>query len=177
MSLFVLTFGVGIVQLSIVTPAPPAIRIVTRALSSAPPLPNQFLGLTAVIAACLSSGFASTYFERVLKTPFSSRGSTTISPPPSIWIRNIQLSIFGLAAGIPIVFYEMSIGGSTWSKGLVAGGNWWEGLSWNGTRGSVGFFYGEFFEGFNGLTWVVVFLQVTGGLLGGKSSPSLYLLN
>ena len=51
----------------------------------------------------------------------------------------------------------------------MAGGNWWEGFSWGGTRGSVGYFYGEFFEGFNGLTWVVVFLQVTGGLLGGES--------
>lgn len=174
-------------QLSIVTPSAPVImtrlpppsailaaavhsnRIVARAIIEDRPAPNQLLGLTAVIAACLSSGFASTYFERVLKTPSTYRGSTTISPPPSIWIRNIQLSIFGLAAGIPIVFYEMSVSGTGLGK-AVAGGNWWEGFSWGATRGSVGFFYGQFFQGFNALTWAVVFLQVTGGLLGGQFS-------
>lgn len=142
-----------------------AAEVVTRAA------PSQFLGLTAVIAACLSSGFASTYFERVLKTaPSATHDSAAPSPPPSIWIRNIQLSIFGLAAGLPIVFYEMSRNWSTggvWSGGMIAGDNWWEGFSWGATKGGVKIFYGEFFEGFNNLTWAVVFLQVTGGLLGG----------
>ncbi|ORY00831.1 nucleotide-sugar transporter [Basidiobolus meristosporus CBS 931.73] len=45
-------------------------------------LQNPLIGFGAVIAACLSSGFAGCYFEKIIK-----KGGT------SMWIRNIQLGI------------------------------------------------------------------------------------
>ena len=46
---------------------------------------NRTLGLIAVFAACVLSGLAGVYFEKVLK------GSNA-----TLWIRNIQLSFFSL---------------------------------------------------------------------------------
>ncbi|RMZ88941.1 hypothetical protein DV736_g3836, partial [Chaetothyriales sp. CBS 134916] len=77
-SLLILTMGVGCVQIP----------------SSAANMPriegNYFIGIFAVAIACLCSGLAGVYFERVLKT-----GSTT-----SIWVRNIQLSVGCLAIAV-----------------------------------------------------------------------------
>lgn len=114
------------------------------------------------MAACLSSGFASTYFERMLKKP-SSR-SETAEAHPSLWIRNIQLSLFGLAAGLPIVWYEMQGG---WTKGDDGRSLSLEG-GWMGDAMETGrVLAGSFFEGFNEMTWAVIGLQVMGGLLAG----------
>lgn len=41
---------------------------------------SQFVGLMAVLLACVSSGFAGVYFEKILK-----------ETRQSIWVRNIQL--------------------------------------------------------------------------------------
>lgn len=195
---------------------------------------NQMLGLTAVILACLSSGFASTYFERVLKakpsatlpsTPLTGLTSVTTtssssfknfdpslpSPPPpppqnlgvpSIWIRNIQLSLFGLLFGLPIVIYDIlhslpsppassissylpeslsptsqilrhsfPVRGETqtgWNSLVAIIQNGLGEQGWgNAGRGTLGTLGGIIFEGFDGMTWFVVALQVTGGLLGG----------
>jgi solute carrier family 35 (UDP-sugar transporter), member A1/2/3 len=46
---------------------------------------NASLGLVAVFAACMLSGLAGVYFEKVLK------GSNA-----TLWIRNVQLSFFSL---------------------------------------------------------------------------------
>jgi len=54
---------------------------------------DQLTGLMAVLTACLSSGFAGVYYERLVKT----------SSQPSIIIRNLQLGIFSItlaAAGM-----------------------------------------------------------------------------
>ncbi|ELK33925.1 UDP-galactose translocator [Myotis davidii] len=50
---------------------------------------NPGVGLTAVVASCLSSGFAGVYFEKILK------GSSG-----SVWLRNLQLGLFGTVLGL-----------------------------------------------------------------------------
>lgn len=49
---------------------------------------SQFVGLMAVLMACVSSGFAGVYFERILK-----------ETKQSVWLRNIQLGVFSFAFG------------------------------------------------------------------------------
>lgn len=46
---------------------------------------SQFVGLMAVLMACVSSGFAGVYFEKILK-----------ETKQSVWVRNIQLGEYGL---------------------------------------------------------------------------------
>nr|XP_057920933.1 solute carrier family 35 member A3b isoform X2 [Doryrhamphus excisus] len=48
----------------------------------------QFVGLMAVLMACISSGFAGVYFEKILK-----------ETKQSLWVRNIQLGLFGFVFG------------------------------------------------------------------------------
>lgn len=57
---------------------------------------NYAVGLSAVFAYCSCSGFASVYFERLLKRPTS--GGTT-----SLWIKNAQIYFFGSAVGALIM--------------------------------------------------------------------------
>lgn len=47
------------------------------------------LGLTAVILACCTSGFAGVYFEKILK-----------GQKVSVWMRNIQLGLFSIVLGM-----------------------------------------------------------------------------
>lgn len=167
-SLFILTLGVGIVQLHSAAPAPhlPSSPATPLNLDSHP-APNPVLGLVAVMAACLSSGFASTYFERMLKKPASSTDENEGSQSqPSLWIRNIQLSLFGLAAGLPIVWYEMQGG---WTKGDDGRSLSLEGGWMGGAMETSRVLAGSFFEGFDEMTWAVIGLQVMGGLLAGAS--------
>ncbi|XP_043114458.1 UDP-N-acetylglucosamine transporter-like isoform X1 [Puntigrus tetrazona] len=87
---------------------------------------SQLMGLLAVLVACFSSGFAGVYFEKILK-----------ESKQSVWIRNIQLGLFGLVFGLGGVFaYD---GERVQENGL--------------------------FQGYNGLTWTVVALQALGGLV------------
>lgn len=46
----------------------------------------HFAGLLAVVCACLLSGFAGIHFEKILKS----------SAAVSIWMRNVQLSVFAI---------------------------------------------------------------------------------
>uniref|UniRef100_A0A8C3HW05 Solute carrier family 35 member A2 n=1 Tax=Chrysemys picta bellii TaxID=8478 RepID=A0A8C3HW05_CHRPI len=69
------------------------------------------VGLVAVVVSCLSSGFAGVYFEKILK------GSSA-----SVWLRNVQLGIFGTLLGLVGMWWaegaavspslERSLGGS-----------------------------------------------------------------
>uniref|UniRef100_A0A224Z546 UDP-N-acetylglucosamine transporter n=1 Tax=Rhipicephalus zambeziensis TaxID=60191 RepID=A0A224Z546_9ACAR len=86
----------------------------------------RFLGLLAVLASCLSSGFSGIYLEKMLK-----------EITWSLWIRNIQLAIFGFLLGIAAMLV------SDWNQ-LLDGG---------------------FFQGYNAVTWMVILLQTFGGLV------------
>ncbi|XP_068604615.1 solute carrier family 35 member A3b [Brachionichthys hirsutus] len=87
---------------------------------------SQVVGLMAVLMACVSSGFAGVYFEKILK-----------GTKQSVWLRNIQLGLFGFAFGI---------GGMAMYDG--------ERVRQSGM-----------FQGYNGITWTVVVLQAGGGLI------------
>ncbi|THD23614.1 Solute carrier family 35 (UDP-N-acetylglucosamine (UDP-GlcNAc) transporter) member 3 [Fasciola hepatica] len=83
------------------------------------------IGILAVSMASVSSGFAGVYFEKILK-----------GTAPSIWIRNIQLAIFGIAVGLFGVYtYD--------GKAVIEKG---------------------FFQGYTLLAWLVVALQTCSGL-------------
>jgi UDP-sugar transporter A1/2/3 len=75
-SIVALTLGVGLVQLSQVN-------------STGNAKGNSLAGLISVILGCVTSGFAGVYFEMVLK-----------STSASIWLRNIQLSLIGIAMSL-----------------------------------------------------------------------------
>ncbi|NWT63342.1 S35A2 protein, partial [Erythrocercus mccallii] len=87
LSLALLFAGVALVQ------AEQARAVPSVSLSPSPgpegPAQSYAVGLAAVAASCLSSGFAGVYFERLLKR---SGGS--------IWVRNVQLGAVGTAVGL-----------------------------------------------------------------------------
>ncbi|XP_053551580.1 UDP-galactose translocator [Bombina bombina] len=87
---------------------------------------SYIVGLVAVAVSCLSSGFAGVYFERILK------GSSA-----SVWLRNVQLGIFGTALGLLAMWQQ--------DGAAVA---------------EHGFFFG-----YTPLVWCVIFNQAFGGLL------------
>lgn len=87
---------------------------------------NYMVGLVAVVISCLSSGFAGVYFEKILK------GSSA-----SVWVRNVQLGIFGMALGML--------------------GLWWNDGAAVAERG--------FLFGYTSMVWCVIFNQAFGGLL------------
>ncbi|CAF3345558.1 unnamed protein product [Rotaria sp. Silwood1] len=87
---------------------------------------QQFIGFGAVLMATLTSGFAGVYFEKILKTG-----------PTSVWVRNIQLAIFGTIFGLVIVcIFDYK---AVMDKG--------------------------FFQGYSTVVWIVIFLQAIGGLI------------
>ncbi|NWU92620.1 S35A2 protein, partial [Upupa epops] len=91
LSLALLFAGVALVQAEHL-PAPPSASPPPVATASHPashPQQSYPLGLAAVAASCLSSGFAGVYFEKILK---ATKGS--------IWLRNVQLGAVGTAVGL-----------------------------------------------------------------------------
>ncbi|XP_077370363.1 UDP-galactose translocator isoform X2 [Festucalex cinctus] len=87
---------------------------------------NYTIGLAAVVVSCLSSGFAGVYFEKILK------GSSA-----SVWVRNVQLGIFGTALGTLAL---------CWNDGAAVARH-------------------GFFVGYTSMVWCVIFNQAFGGLL------------
>ncbi|KAI3374392.1 hypothetical protein L3Q82_006221 [Scortum barcoo] len=79
-SLLLLMAGVTLVQ----WPADAQGDSEQKILSAGP----QFVGLMAVLMACVSSGFAGVYFEKILK-----------ETKQSVWVRNIQLGFFSFMFG------------------------------------------------------------------------------
>ncbi|XP_077972001.1 UDP-galactose translocator-like isoform X1 [Styela clava] len=117
LSMVMLFAGVAIVQVQTQTGKAPAESDSEQ---------NPFIGLVAVIISCLSSGFAGVYFEKILKR---SKGT--------IWLRNIQMSIFGVIAGFTGLYV------SKWSEVIEKG----------------------VFYGFDALVWFIILIFALGGLL------------
>lgn len=93
------------------------------------PLMNYSVGITAVLVAASVSGLTGVYFEKLLKQSPSQT---------SVWIRNVQLSLYSLVAAL--------LGGVMWQDG--------EGIQEHG-----------FFEGYNWIVWTAIVLQAAGGLV------------
>ncbi|CAF1117253.1 unnamed protein product [Adineta steineri] len=87
---------------------------------------QQMMGFCAVLVSTVISGFTGVYFEKILKTE-----------PTSVWVRNIQLAIFGIIFGLLIVFFFDY-------KAVMDKG---------------------FFQGYTTIVWIVIFLQAIGGLI------------
>ncbi|KAJ2161177.1 UDP-galactose transporter Gms1 [Coemansia sp. RSA 552] len=114
-ALVTLTLGIILVQL-------PSETVADNGVSS----PQKMLGLLAVFTACCLSGLAGVYFEKVLK------GSRK-----SIWVRNVQLSLFSM---VPALFGVLAVDG--------------QGVRQNG-----------FFYGYTRWTYAAIACQAGGGLI------------
>jgi len=122
MSLGVLCLGVGLVQVSSLEGNSGS----GGSGASDDEKRNAVVGLSAVLAACCSSGAAGVYFEMVLK-----------NAKTSVWVRNIQLSLFGVIIGLlPVI--------NDWPDIQATGKGFW--------------------VGYNKVVWSVVLLQAVGGL-------------
>jgi UDP-galactose transporter len=85
-------------------------------LEKANPEADASMGLMAVVSACILSGLASVYFEKVLKEPRGERSA-------SVWVRNVQLSFYSVwpALFIGVLFVDGEHIGKT---GFFTGYNW-----------------------------------------------------
>lgn len=79
MALFLLLAGIGLVQVSDVKDSNMTGNVEQ----------SRLLGMIAALSACVLSGFAGIYFEKILK------GSEI-----SVWMRNVQLSVISVPAGL-----------------------------------------------------------------------------
>jgi len=91
-SLFLLFVGIGVVQLQPQKTASSTPKVVTLSEVRGQ---NAMLGLACVLVACIMSGFAGVYFEKLLK-----------HTSPSIYLRNIQLGLIGIVFGLFAAFYN-----------------------------------------------------------------------
>jgi len=78
--LFILFVGVATVQLD---------KVEANA-SKSHQEQHRMIGVLAVLGACCTSGFGGVYFELVLKP----QATSNPRPPPSVWAKNVQLSMF-----------------------------------------------------------------------------------
>jgi len=97
-SLLLLTAGIAVVQLS------------NMSESKTSEVSNPIVGLSAVIAACCTSGLAGVYFEKILK------GS-----PVSVWARNCHLAGIGIISGLFGMFFVTTDGAIVMEKGFFYG--------------------------------------------------------
>lgn len=84
---------------------------------------NRTLGLVAVIIACISSGLAGVYFEKLLKDHGNKAVRSTSRKPIGLWVRNVQLSFCSL---FPALFL-----GVVWKDGDdISRHGFWAGYNW-----------------------------------------------
>ena len=89
---------------------------------------SAVVGFAAVVVSCIFSGFAGVYFEKILKSS---------KQPSSVWLRNIQLGLFGTILGL--VTMGVKDGPAVMEKG--------------------------FFFAYTKYVWAVICLQAGGGLI------------
>lgn len=104
-------------------------------------------GLISVFTACILSGIAGVYFEKIVKTATKEvdlEKDKTYDSEQSIktqlWIRNIQLSLFSVVLGCIFVV---------------------------GLQDSATIIQDGFFQNYSYLTWMVILIQAGGGLIVG----------
>lgn len=114
-SLVILVLGISIIQVQNVNTS-----------KAADNDSNPILGLFAVITACFLSGLAGVYFEKILK-----------NSKVSIWVRNIQLGVFGTFFALITSF-----------------------ASDHQSISEYGFFFG-----YTPAVWINIVIQAAGGLL------------
>ncbi|GAA6042320.1 hypothetical protein JCM8097_003843 [Rhodosporidiobolus ruineniae] len=170
LALFLLTLGVAVVQLDTIDPTSTSSRSASHATNQGDPKK----GFAAILAACISSGLAGGWFEYVLKAPSapppsespapvspasSSSPSTPKSPSappprlransPSLWARNLQLSVPSLVFSFAGVLLSGPVQ-AAWRKAGVEG---------------IVAAVSSMWDGFSPLVWSVVANQAVGGLL------------
>ena len=93
------------------------------------PRMNASIGLASVLGACILSGLAGVYFEKLLKDS---------SSPASLWVRNVQLSMYSLfpALFIGVMFRD---GEAIAKSGFFTGYNWvvWTAITFQALGGVI----------------------------------------
>lgn len=112
-------------------------------------------GLLSVVAACVLSGIAGVYFEKIVKAGNKESSSIEVeknkvggsslyeseqSVKIQLWIRNIQLSLFSVILGCVFVL---------------------------GLQDGAAIMQDGFFQNYSYLTWIVILIQAGGGLIVG----------
>lgn len=140
LSLFLLMIGVAMVQ----WPDDDEDMVAENAKTES----SRLVGLLAVLASCFSSGYSGVYFEKLVK-----------HTNQSLWVRNIQLAIFGFLLAVGAVLIQdkqaVQVGGFFQVKN-----QYFYILSFLLLIKVI--FY---LQGYNTLTWLVILLQAFGGLI------------
>ncbi|KAI5481071.1 UDP-galactose translocator, glycosyltransferase family 47 protein [Pseudohyphozyma bogoriensis] len=122
-------------------------------------------GISSILVSCICSAVAATYFELCVKRPVSrqdrSYAGLREAKPASLWVRNIQLSLFSTAIGLVVAFVQANPGHWNAATSLSLElddpmAHWYDPV----VRTATGFFLG-----FQPMAWLVIFLQTVGGLL------------
>jgi len=118
LALGLLTAGVGLVQLQEAAGA----AAVAGGVAA--------VGVLAVLASSLLSGFANIYFEKVLKQADCEAGEDgckvdgtgkLVRTPPSLWLRNVQLGLFAIPQAVAMLLVSSTARATIASHGVLVG--------------------------------------------------------
>lgn len=112
-SLVLLMGGIAVVQIPVDEPEHKKLARSLEKSAAGHAEMNRTVGLMAVVVACLISGLAGVYFEKVLKD----------SKQVTLWVRNVQLSFYSLfpALFVGVIFKD---GAAIAKDGFFVGFNW-----------------------------------------------------
>jgi UDP-sugar transporter A1/2/3 len=135
-ALLLLMVGVGVVQVGDLAHGAAA------GMSGGSVAASSLLGVGAVLASSLLSGFANIHLEKMLKRsereaePEGCQAPGAVRRPPSVWMRNVQLGLFSIPSAAALLLADRA---QLSRLGLL--------------------------HGFTPLVWLVVFSTAGGGLL------------